>query len=301
MGYNHEFIPLKYDPKRINEDVSIRQVLALYTDINTETRGNVHCPSVSHIDKKPSAKIYDQHQGNNCHCFSCGRSFKPIDIVMEHKNVDFPEACKMLINDFGLPMSHYSNIDEVERVNGAIKKGKFVDNFPLNRDDCAVLGLEQTAFSVEIENPIYDYVENEPKTFKFPSLSELWNANAESRRGVEEMLLGKCADYKEMYTDYIQAENSRFQTLYSLRTQGDWNEAKLIQKALDKNNIGTFSNVKLTPRQRELANDIRELYSICENIIYYEDCYKQVDAVEQKLQNHQKERREQAKSHRWER
>lgn len=301
MGYNQNFIPLRYDTKRINEDVPIRQVLALYTDINTDTRGNVSCPSVSHIDKKPSAKIYDQHQGNNCHCFSCGRNYKPIDIVMEHKNATLPEACEMLINDFGLPMSHYSNIDEVERVNGAIKKGRFVDNFPLNRDDCAVLGYEKSAFSFEIDNLNYGYVDGEEEKIKLPSLSDLWNDNADNRRNIEAMLLGRCTEYKEMYTNCIQAETDRFKALYSLRTQGEWNEAKLIQKALDKNNIGTFSNVQLTIRQREMSNDIRELYEICENIDYYEARYRQVDAVEQKLINHQKERREQSKSHRWER
>lgn len=281
-GQKREYINLTYDSKRINEDVPIRQVLALYTDINTDTRGNVSCPSTSHIDKKPSAHIYDHPNGNNCKCFSCGVNYSPIDVVMEHKNVSFPEACKMLIADFGLSMSHYSNIDEVERVNGALRSGKFIERFPLDKSDCEVLN--------------YAYI---PENSQFPSMSDLWQDSEESRKSIEDMLFARCAEYKEMYTSYIQNETERFNALYSLREKGEWNEAKLIKKALDK--VSALTDIKLTARQRELHNDIRELYEMCENIDYYETKYKQVDEVEQKLRSHQNERKEQGKQKRWER
>ena len=222
---------------------------------------------------------------------------------MEHKGVSFPDACKMLISDFGLPMSQYSNIEEVERVNGAIKKGRFVDSFPLNKDECKVLGYENVAFTNIQDNPNYGFMDNVPEKVQLPSLSDMWNEGGDSRKNVEDMLFARCSDYKEMYADFVQSETERFNALYSLRDKGDWNEAKLIQKALVNYNVDSFSKAKLAPRQRELANDIQELYGICENIECYETLYRQVDAVEQRLIQHKKEREkeEQKHSRKWER
>jgi hypothetical protein len=51
-----------------------------------QKKGNIHCPF--HEDKHPSASI----KNNKLHCFSCGRTWSPIDFIMEKEGLGFKEA-----------------------------------------------------------------------------------------------------------------------------------------------------------------------------------------------------------------
>lgn len=58
--------------------------------LELQKRGNIRCPF--HEDKHPSASI----KNNKLHCFSCGRTWNPIDFVMEKEGIGFKEAVERL-------------------------------------------------------------------------------------------------------------------------------------------------------------------------------------------------------------
>jgi len=49
-------------------------------------KGNIKCPF--HEDKHPSASL----KNNKLHCFSCNKTWNPIDYVMEKEGLNFKEA-----------------------------------------------------------------------------------------------------------------------------------------------------------------------------------------------------------------
>lgn len=283
---------IRYDDKAINADVPIRDVLERYAGINTNTKGGmVHCPSPDHIDNKPSAKIYDKgaHCGNNCFCFSCGKSFSAITIVMEHTGKQFPDACQELIDTYGLPMSRYSNINEIEIMEDMSKKNEV---FPLTADDCEALGLA-APYETKILNEHYEEElltnPNAQQYFVRPSLLQMWEND---KKNVEEMLLGICADKKQRICDIISAETTAFNEIYSLHTNAQWSEANKLVEAVDKYSIDVLSKFKLSDNQRGLIADVRELHSICEVIAEQEDHIAAIDAVKDKIISFQTSRGE---------
>ena len=70
-------------------NVPIEDVLNAVGIIPT-SRGYFSCPDPDHKDNNPSCHIY--RKINRCKCFSCGRSFGPIDIIMARENRTFPDA-----------------------------------------------------------------------------------------------------------------------------------------------------------------------------------------------------------------
>lgn len=288
-------IPFRYDTKAINQDVPIRDVIRQYTGEEADAHGKIRCPSPSHDDKKPSAYIYDTHPQNQCHCFSCGETYKPIDIVMKNTNCSFGDACKMLIRDFGLPLSHYSNIDQIEAEQAKARLAKeqngFFETFPLTPDDCKFLGIPE-AYSQLIPNPNYDkevkYNPNCPKNLKILSLAEMWENDKE---GTEEMLLGICYQRKDTVRNTIDAEKKSFFNIYALHTKSEWNEAQKLLEAKERLNIGLFSNITMTAKQRRYITDIEDLQTTADRIAVYEDRYMTYDNVAKKIITQQEERK----------
>lgn len=96
-----------YYAQKIKEDVPIRDVIEYYYG-QQPGKGGIHCPNPAHRDSNPSASI----KNNRCKCFACNQSFSPIDIVMMNESVDFPTACEILIDRFGLEERLYSDKED---------------------------------------------------------------------------------------------------------------------------------------------------------------------------------------------
>lgn len=115
-----------YHTHEINS-IDIRSVIALVGEYPLGYVGNrVRCPDPSHKDEHPSAYIY--RDANRCVCFSCQKSFTPIDIVMANRNCDWKEACDIIIEAFDCE-GMYEDTKEAER-------------FPLTTKDLICIGLE---------------------------------------------------------------------------------------------------------------------------------------------------------------
>ena len=283
---------IRYDEKAINADVPIRDVLERYAGIKSNAKGGmVHCPSPQHVDNKPSAKIYDKgaNCGNNCFCFSCSKSFTAITVVMEHTGKQFPEACQELIDTYNLPMSRYSNINEIEIME---EMGERNEIFPLSSDDCEILELA-APYETKIKNEHYEEElltnPNAQQYFVRPSLLQMWEND---KKSVEEMLLGICADKKQRVCDKISAETTAFNEIYALHTTAQWNEANKLVEAVDKYGIDAMSKFRLSDNQRGLIADVRELHGICEIIAEYEDRIIAIEGVENKIVSFQASRGE---------
>lgn len=132
---------LTYDTRKMNEDISIIDALALYANIYTNNQSNnIRCPSPEHIEKNPSAHIYSKD--NICKCFSCGRKLNPISLAKEYNpQLPFRELCKKMINDFNMNIYNYSNLGEIEKIQTANKSNKFYDYFPITEKDLKFIGI----------------------------------------------------------------------------------------------------------------------------------------------------------------
>ena len=80
-------------------DVSIVEVVGEYVTLK---KAGVNwkgcCPF--HEDENPS--FFVSPAKNICHCFVCGEGGGPIQFIMKHEHVDFPEACRMLGKRFNI-------------------------------------------------------------------------------------------------------------------------------------------------------------------------------------------------------
>ena len=55
-----------------------------------------------HDDHTPSMGLNPSH--NTWKCFSCGKGGSHIDLVMEHENLSFADACEWLVREFNIPV-----------------------------------------------------------------------------------------------------------------------------------------------------------------------------------------------------
>lgn len=142
MKNNNKIPYLTYDAERISDDIPIKEVIAMYTNINPHKKGNINCPSPDHLDKTPSVKVYDNT--NTCHCFSCKKTYNSVGLTTDlFPELSFPEVCKKLIDDFGLNVYQYSNLREVEQAKDANAKNKFFDYFPVNETELSAIGIQK--------------------------------------------------------------------------------------------------------------------------------------------------------------
>jgi hypothetical protein len=277
---------LRYNSDLINRDVPIREVIERYTGIDTNTSGNIPCPSKKDDAKTPPAYICDTDGQNKCFCYSCLHEFTPIDIVMQHTNVSLYEACKKLIDDFGLPLATYSNISEIEDLKEqqrAASQDVYVDMFPLSIEDCKTLGLHD-AFATEIPNPNYEterkFYTDAQKYISKASIIDMWKSCKEV---IEGMLLNIAISGIQERKKTIEADTSTFKEIFALHTHSEWKEAEKIQNAVEKYNIGMFSQTQMSEKQRHLVDDITELQMTAERIAENEGQLLAIEAVRDKV------------------
>lgn len=84
----------------ITERVSIFQVMDALgvSDGGDETTRQMRCPV--HVDSRPSARVYAEE--NRVHCYTCGRGWDVLGLVMTLRHVSYPEAAQWVVETFGL-------------------------------------------------------------------------------------------------------------------------------------------------------------------------------------------------------
>ena len=83
---------------RILDLVSIKDIITKYTSNKiVRNRTNSICCSGNQANTLSLENGY-------AYCFRCNRNFNQIQFVMELQKCDFKTACKMIINDFNLPI-----------------------------------------------------------------------------------------------------------------------------------------------------------------------------------------------------
>lgn len=78
----------------------VMEALGVY-DGGEETTRQMLCPV--HSDSRPSARVYAEE--NRVHCFTCGRGWEPLALVMAVQKVDAAQAENWILDTFGLRTS----------------------------------------------------------------------------------------------------------------------------------------------------------------------------------------------------
>lgn len=225
MGKN---VKLTFDRDALNKAVPIEDAIQLYAGIRTDRRGNISCPSPKHMDKHPSTKIY--HNTNSCYCFSCQARYDPVSLACDYNpDLSFPELCKKMTEDFGIPLEAVSNIAEVRAVEEANRERRFIDVFPISVSECKKIGLEGAMGAMWRDENDKDALPQD----RFPSLMELWK---DDKVSIEAMLVEKCDETLSDLKATLDHQTEAFLKAYKDFTpqSADYQEAQRIQEAIDR-------------------------------------------------------------------
>lgn len=326
---------LKYDTSRMNEDIPIRDVIALYTGKTPRGQANISCPSPKHPDDKhPSAHIYDKD--NRCKCFACGGNFSPISLAKEYfPELSFPDLCQKLLDDFGMDVYSYSNKHEIDMIKDANERNKFYDFFPVTEDELKTIGLNNPNREKEFTYPVkateyynhfygeipplaevYDKDGNEllvqctagearemgmptrtpdqdhEYITGLPTVQELWR---EDKKGVEEMIVGKCYETMDNLISQIGKLEKDVDTYRSTHTTNQIKEADKLRDGYIKA-VSSGHNVKLTDVQREKINGLYAFEKDKDVLSLLNQRLDAADKILKKIQEHQQERKEAMKT-----
>lgn len=179
---------------QIKQAVKIEDVMAMY-GLDHSTRKNVRCPSIEHEDKNASARIYTDN--NICKCFSCNRVYNPINLVMEREGFsqrDFPKACELLLDRFGLDKHEFGEglDDEYHNVTDD------GNAFPFNYGELKLLCLEKSMVHKELKDSL-------GRKIDMPTIKDLWDKDSEfyDVELLYELIKGKCEEKKIAWNEHI--------------------------------------------------------------------------------------------------
>lgn len=270
-------IPFRYDAKAIDRDVDIISVLNRYT--NSRIKGKMcTCPNPAHHDTHPSASI----KNNKVTCWSaCGKqSWGPISLVMMTQGLEFMDACKFLIEEYGLNLEYYSNIRDIEREKEILKKGKKEDTIPFEMSELTYIGLKPdmkktlyTEYYTEKKQEIVEHVNTtrdgepildargKPRTWKEhrmvdvshgetmenPSLKEMWYKNEKGdREMICDLVIDKCNEKADRLQNLINAY--REDGKYYLDKYGETglNQGKAyLEKYVNGRDFGVYATTQM--------------------------------------------------------
>jgi len=169
---------IEYRGNDINSMIDIKLALKRYVNIDVPNNNEIRCPDPKHTDEKPSCHVY----ANNCFCFSCQQSFRPLDLAALSKGYDvrrdFPKLCKEVIEEWHIDVDSVSNKAEVDRIKQQVfgtNKDEYIELFPLTRDELNVIeifnpnpntankNLSYTVNSLDYYTKVYNGAENIPE------------------------------------------------------------------------------------------------------------------------------------------
>lgn len=298
-------VSLHYNAEELRYAVPITDVIAYYAgiDTNNSERKQIRCPFPDHKDQHPSAKIY--HETNTCSCFACGQGGDIITLVRAIRQVDFKEACRILINDFNLNEYEYSNKAEYEAFlkSKEENKSEYIDYFPLHTDELKTIGIRYNGGIV-----INEYTDNDGDTvgncnFQAPSVQKMWREDKET---TEEWLIELADSTIDGYIEEKKNAEEEVKTFYRKYTpeaikKGDkaWEDVmhKIATGEMkyesDKKLIETLQ--KSSPAFAVFAVDRLNVKSSEMFLATVDELLCDVVSVKEKLLNHIKERKEHEK------
>lgn len=321
---------LKFDTARMNEDIPIRDVIALYTGKVPRGQANISCPSPKHPDDKhPSAHIYDKD--NRCKCFACGGSFSPISLAMEYfPEMKFPDLCQKLIDDFGMDIYHYSNMYEIEMIKSSNKKNEFYDYFSVTEDELKTIGLNNPQRNIELTYEVnatdyYNYFYGE-----IPPLAEIYDKDGNElliscsagearemgvptrtdkdheyitnlptiqelwctdKKGTEEMIIGKCYETMDNLINQIGETEKKIEEYRNAHSTNQIKEADKLREGYI-NAVLDGCNLRLKDSQRTKINGLYEFEKDKDFLSLLNQHFESAEKILKKVQEHQQERKE---------
>lgn len=327
---------LTYDTRRMNEDIPIRDVIAMYAgSVPSEKGKNIRCPSPNHKDKKPSAHIY----GNNCKCFSCGGNFSPISLAKEYfPELSFPDLCRKLLDDFGRDVYQYSNLSEIEAIKDARASHKFYDYFPVTEDELNSIGLhnpngnEEHFYSVkatdyylfyngEIPKGVQTHDENgaellmeltcgEARDMGIPTMSDAEHEYIESsptiqqiwkddKDGIEAMIVGKCFETMTAISQHIESTKTEIESYRNTHTTNQIKEADKLRSGYVKI-LSSGGSVRLSDVQKGKIEDLYAFERNKELLPVLNSRLSYTESILNKVTEHREEREQALKFRRHE-
>lgn len=97
-----------YIAKKICEAVNIRALMSEYGEIKNNT---MRC--IFHNDHDASMHIYENT--NSFYCFGCQAGGDPISFIMKAQNIEFTEACKYLIDRYGIQEAEQEEKSKIKK------------------------------------------------------------------------------------------------------------------------------------------------------------------------------------------
>ena len=70
------------------------------------------CPF--HDDRTPSFMVSPAK--NICHCFACGEGGSPLNFIMKHEQLSYPDALRYLAKKYGIPIQEREQTEEQKKV-----------------------------------------------------------------------------------------------------------------------------------------------------------------------------------------
>lgn len=278
---------LRYYPERINRDIKIEDAIERYTHSRISRDGrHFQCPSPAHADNKPSATV----KYNVCRCWSCGVSYNPISLYMDVLGVSFPDACKGLIEDFGLSMEDYSNIDEV-RAEQEYKKDE--NRFPFDTKELDMIGLTEGAsgFSQDYgKHKVYNFDTRKVEIMPYgiyrvetPTLHSMWKEGKKDE--VLRLISDKCFEKKTFFEELAEKYKECDNELLDGRSEEILNEGNENVKYYGSHKAEGY---KLSDEAMSLTLDYLTHKDYISEIKRCSDMVKKIEETEQKIE---KERR----------
>lgn len=233
----------------LREELQITEVLSWYGYEPSKNRF-YKCPDPNHPDKNPSASV----KNNRCHCFSCGRTFDALAVVMENEPCSFVEALEKAVDTFGLSTACYTLASEAQ-------EEREDDRFPLDMSDVELLGFKHSSRTeayytgadgdfVEVDGfeiPLVTRADGGAKVSSgYTNLSALWK---EDRAAFDALVYSKATELIEA------AEESRA----ALEAQGDAEGAKAARFA-----IARLTFIATDARDRNLEIKAMDAPMLCD-------------------------------------
>lgn len=130
------------------KELAALEVLSTYIKFNSANKAC--CPF--HDEKTPSLSV---KKGESVwKCFGCGVSGAPIDFVMKHQNITFPEAVEEIANKFGIQVIK-ENVNpqaEAERLTREQEASKILN--------WAHTQYQKALANLPTDHPAYEYIHN---------------------------------------------------------------------------------------------------------------------------------------------
>lgn len=104
------------DRATIDKIIEAANIVDVVSDFITLKRAGANlkglCPF--HDDRTPSFMVSPAK--NICHCFACGEGGSPLNFIMKHEQLSYPDALRYLAKKYGIPIQEKEQTEEQKKV-----------------------------------------------------------------------------------------------------------------------------------------------------------------------------------------